>query len=373
MSTSTLASSTPPRRALPRPSTSYYAPRTTHRAPRNAHHAPRTAHCAPPHHAPPHHLTTSPPHHAPPHHLTTSPRTTSPRTTSPRTAHRSPRTAQRAPRTAHRAPRTTHQESLVSPLYLWEDQPPPTTAEERLSYLNNSLCGPATQLSQLEAEESSAWAREEAGIPVWVRPPAPATSQIAQIAAHSGTQRAVSSNARVRHAPGAAPDGPEHQPAHEAAVPRLDVLRLDVLRLDERHVASQQQRLLAFVSAALADEDMLAFRSLLTFGSGVAPAEPEEVARTAADKERLLFHLSVLRMLRLMAADGMYLPDYILAPLEWPNQGEQRGRGRVSGGGAGTGHGADTVEAIEAILEGLAPIRALEAKLSSVLQVQWWS
>jgi hypothetical protein len=206
-----------------------------------------------------------------------------------------------------------------------------------------------------------------------VRPPAPATSQIAQIAAHSGTQRAVSSNARVRHAPGAAPDGPEHQPAHEAAVPRLDVLRLDVLRLDERHVASQQQRLLAFVSAALADEDMLAFRSLLTFGSGVAPAEPEEVARTAADKERLLFHLSVLRMLRLMAADGMYLPDYILAPLEWPNQGEQRGRGRVSGGGAGTGHGADTVEAIEAILEGLAPIRALEAKLSSVLQVQWWS
>ena len=45
-----------------------------------------------------------------------------------------------------------HQESLVSPLYLWEDLPPPTTAEERLAYLNKSICGPATQLSQLEVQ-----------------------------------------------------------------------------------------------------------------------------------------------------------------------------------------------------------------------------
>ena len=286
----------------------------------------------------------------------------------PCTTHHAPRTAHRAPRTTHHAPRTTHQESLVSPLYLWEDQSPPTTAEERLAYLNNSLCGPATQLSHLEAEETSAWAREEAGIPVWVRtPPATGThqptSQIAEIAVQSGPQRAVPSNAWVQPAPGAAPGGTEYQPAYEAAV----------LRLDEQHVASQQQRLLAFVSAALGDEDMLAFRSLLIFGSGVTSAEPEEVARTAEDKERLLFHLSVLRMLRLMAADGMYLPDYILQPLELPNQGKQRGRGSVSGGGAGAGHGADTVEAIEAILEGLAPIRALEAKLSSVLQVRWES
>lgn len=72
-----------------------------------------------------------------------------------------------------------------------------------------------------------------------------------------------------------------------------------------------------------------------------------------------------------MAADGMYLPDYILTPLELPPGEErsvQRGRGSVSGGSAATGQGADTIEAISAILEGLAPIRALEAKLSGVLQ-----
>ena len=92
---------------------------------------------------------------------------------------------------------------------------------------------------------------------------------------------------------------------------------------------------------------------------------------SSISQERLLFHLSVLRMLRLMAADGMYLPDYILAPLELPPGEErsvQRGRGSVSGGSAATGQGADTIEAISAILEGLAPIRALEAKLSGVLQ-----
>ena len=34
-------------------------------------------------------------------------------------------------------------ESLVSPLYLWESLPPPTSPEERIAYLNNSICGPA--------------------------------------------------------------------------------------------------------------------------------------------------------------------------------------------------------------------------------------
>ena len=164
-------------------------------------------------------------------------------------------TTHHSPLTTHHSPLTT-QESLVSPLYLWEDLPPPTTAEERLTYLNNSICGPATQLSHLEAEESSAWAREDdVGIPVWVRTTTPATgihqaassSQVTEIAVHSSPQRVVSSNAWV-HTPGAAgADGTEYPPpaSYEPAV----------LRLDERHVASQQRRLLAFVSAALGDED----------------------------------------------------------------------------------------------------------------------
>ena len=117
-------------------------------------------------------------------------------------------------------------------------------------------------------EESSAWAREEAGVPVWL--------QFEDLAAHASVR-------------------------YEAAV----------LRLDERHVASQQRRLLAFVSSALGDKDMLAFRSL-RLSAGAASADKEELARAAEDKERLLFHLSVLRMLRLMAANGMYPPDYIL-------------------------------------------------------------
>ena len=99
-------------------------------------------------------------------------------------------------------------------------------------------------------EESSAWAREEAGVPVWL--------QFEDLAAHASVR-------------------------YEAAV----------LRLDERHVASQQRRLLAFVSSALGDKDMLAFRSL-RLSAGAASADEVELARAAEDKERLLLHLSVL-------------------------------------------------------------------------------
>ena len=243
------------------------------------------------------------------------------------------------------------QESLVSPLYLWESLPPPTSPEARLAYLNNSICGPATQLSNLEAEESSAWAREEVGIPVWVRSAAAAGDQGArQIVVQSSPARLVSSNAWVSEAGHAEP------PPYEAAV----------LPLDEAHVVSQQQRLLAFVSDALSDEGMLVFRSLL----GVTSTHPDERARTAEDKERLLFNLSVLRMQRLMAADGMYLPDYILPPLEVVDKrGERAARLAALASGASTmSQGAEAVEAISAILEGLAPIRKLEAKLSQVLQ-----
>ena len=59
-------------------------------------------------------------------------------------------------------------ESLITQLYLWEPTPPPSTADERRKFLDNSICGPATQLSNLETDEGAAWAREETGIPVWV-------------------------------------------------------------------------------------------------------------------------------------------------------------------------------------------------------------
>ena len=66
----------------------------------------------------------------------------------------------------------------------------------------------------------------------------------------------------------------------------------------------------------------------------------------------------------------MYLPDYILAPLE-PAAGEPAAqRGRRGSVASAERRRADTVEAIAAILEGLAPIRALEAKLSGVLQAR---
>lgn len=52
-------------------------------------------------------------------------------------------------------------DSLISSMHIWEPAQPPTSAEERLKWLNNSICGPVTQISGLEIEESSFWYRDE--------------------------------------------------------------------------------------------------------------------------------------------------------------------------------------------------------------------
>lgn len=97
-------------------------------------------------------------------------------------------------------------------------------AEERLEFLNNSICGPATQLSNLEAEEGSAWAREEAGLPVWLH----AVTASSKRSVASSPARVVQSNGWV--------EGESYEPA--------------VLVLDEVHVAEQQRRLIRFVEQA---------------------------------------------------------------------------------------------------------------------------
>ena len=84
----------------------------------------------------------------------------------------------------------------------------------------------------------------------------------------------------------------------------------DVIVLDDAHVADQQRRLLRFVSQALDDPKVLVFRGF----APAAEATEEERHLMEADKHRFRFYLSVLKMLKLMVADGMYAPDYILPP-----------------------------------------------------------
>ena len=174
-------------------------------------------------------------------------------------------------------------QSLIEKLYLWEPPSPPSTDDERKKHIDNSICGPPTQLTNLEADESSAWTREEVGIPVWrvegeTRETSPGISSPA---------RMVTTNSWV---------GPSLVP--------------DVIVLDDAHVADQQRRLLRFVSQALDDPKVLVFRGF----APAAEATEEERHLMEADKHRFRFYLSVLKMLKLMVADGMYAPDYILPP-----------------------------------------------------------
>ena len=174
-------------------------------------------------------------------------------------------------------------QSLIEKLYLWEPPSPPSTDDERKKHIDNSICGPPTQLTNLEADESSAWTREEVGIPVWrvegeTRETSPGISSPA---------RMVTTNSWV---------GPSLVP--------------DVIALDDAHVADQQRRLLRFVSQALDDPKVLVFRGF----APAAEATEEERHLMEADKHRFRFYLSVLKMLKLMVADGMYAPDYILPP-----------------------------------------------------------
>ena len=96
---------------------------------------------------------------------------------------------------------------MIAALHLWEPSAAPATVEARQKYLDNSICGPKTQLSDLGAPDGSDWARDNAGLPVWVR------------GADAGA----------------------------------DTWTTGVLPLDEFYVAHQQRRLLSIVDAALDD------------------------------------------------------------------------------------------------------------------------
>ena len=229
-------------------------------------------------------------------------------------------------------------ETLISPLHLWEPQPPPREPKAREEYLDSLICSPDSQLSYLEADDRSPWKRDDdkQGVPVWVRnrgagtrtTPVPSatsteaggasTKSRAQSGIHSASGKMYSCSGLGGKAAEAALSaaGSFREDSEVSAGLRLSYegeMVKDVLELydNEDHIAEQQNRLLKYVQESLSERDVLVYRTF------VPPSDATEVQLQgmAEEKERFRFNLSVLRMMRLMAADGMYLPDYQLQPL----------------------------------------------------------
>ena len=226
-------------------------------------------------------------------------------------------------------------ESLISQLHLWESQPPPRTPEEREKYLDNSICSPESQVSSCDADEKSPWARndDKYGVPVWLRrvptPVAPAATS-APVAYASDAAGGIGRGSASLSTP-SCQSGPASMREHSferqatlvggvtlggegvqtSAEPFDLSLEKDTLELDETQVALQQIRLLRIVESALSQPDVLVYNHF------VPPEDASEEQQQAMSdqKERFRYNLSTLRMMRLMAADGMYLPGYMLPPL----------------------------------------------------------
>ena len=223
-------------------------------------------------------------------------------------------------------------ETLIPQLYLWEKPPPPRTPEEREKFLESLICSPESQISPLEADESSPWARsgDAQGVPVWIRR-VPESARAADehtsyrspslsgagygSVAELSSCTTTSSFAGVR-APSTLVGGVELGGGQEEEVARAisaanAALEKGVLEIDEVHVFSQQRRLLAIVESALSEPDVLVYKMFVP----PEDASEEQQRAMAEEKERFRYNLSTLRMMRVMAADGMYLGEYFLPPV----------------------------------------------------------
>ena len=232
--------------------------------------------------------------------------------------------------------------SLISRLHLWTPPPPPPTEAERRRLIDQLICSPASQLTQLELDATSPYARpEEVGIPVWVRPrgappkPPPrrrSTPATASGGAHAcaGLQRGASSASSIRGAGPTLVGGVEigggggvelmeadatvaaavASPPAAAATDEDVLLEKGVLVLDDAHVASQQERLLDFVLRAINAHDTLVY---LEYAPPAQATEAQQ-RRMADEKERFRYNLSVFRMMRVMAEAGMFRTGSYMPP-----------------------------------------------------------